>query len=224
MNTATPATVVIAGYSEGLGSALHERFTAGGYRVIGVSRTNVADLHTDLSDPAATAELFLKIDRNYGPLAGVVHNAMLFHRQNFLHTRPDEFLSVWSSMVMTAVNISQQAIPRLRAGGGGVLIFSGASGSLRAGPLFSAFSSAKFALRGLAQALAREHRQDGIHVVHAVIDGLIWTDKTRDRFSAVQRDCAIDPGELAETYWHLFHQPRSAWTQELDIRPAQGSF
>ena len=224
MNTATPATVVIAGYSEGLGSALHERFTAGGYHVIGVSRTNVADLHTDLSDPAATSELFLKIDRNYGPLAGVVHNAMLFHRQDFLHTRPDEFLSVWSSMVMTAVNISQQAIPRLQAGGGGVLIFSGASGSLRAGPLFSAFSSAKFALRGLAQALAREHQQDGIHVIHAVIDGLIWTDKTRDRFSAVQRDRAIDPGALAETYWHLFHQPRSAWTQELDIRPAQGSF
>lgn len=224
MNTNKPVTVLVAGYSEGLGTALNERFTAGGYRVIGVSRTGASHLRADLSDAAATAELFLEIDRHYGPLAGVIHNAMEFYRQDFLHTQPDDFLSVWRSIVMTAFNVSQQAIPRLKASGGGVMIFSGASGSLRAGPLFSAFSSAKFALRGLTQTLANEYQQDGIHVVHTVIDGLIWTDKTRSRFLAAQRDRSIEPGALAETYWQLFHQTRSAWTQELEIRPAQRSF
>jgi NAD(P)-dependent dehydrogenase (short-subunit alcohol dehydrogenase family) len=82
---------------------------------------------------------------------------MQFHRQPFLQTSAQTLQEVWQSMVLTAFNVSQQAIPRLQAGGGGSLIFSGASGSLRAGPQFSAFSSAKFALRGLTQALVREH-------------------------------------------------------------------
>lgn len=120
--------------------------------------------------------------------------------------------------------MAQQAIPRLRAQGGGCLIFSGASGSLRAGPNFSAFSSTKFALRGLAQGLAREYSEDGIHVAHTVIDGLIWSDKAQQRFTSAQEQRSMAPADLAEVYWQLFHQPRSTWIQELDLRPQGGSF
>ncbi len=211
-------TVLIAGSSDGLGQALQARFQAGGYHVVPVSRHGQGHTHADLSDARATAELFNSLDPNK-PLAGVIHNAMQFHREAFLDTTPEVFEQVWRSMTLTAVNVAQQAIPRLQAQGGGCLIFSGASGSVRAGPLFSAFSSAKFALRGLTQALAREHSADGIHVVHTILDGLIWSDKTQQRFTGAQEQRSMSVTDLAEIYWQLFHQPSTVWTHELDIRP-----
>lgn len=211
-------TVLIAGSSDGLGQALQARFQVGGYNVVPVSRHGKGHVHADLSDAKATAELFNSLDPSK-PLAGVIHNAMQFHREAFLDTTPEIFEQVWRSMTLTAVNVSQQAIPRLRSQGGGCLIFSGASGSLRAGPLFSAFSSAKFALRGLTQALAREHSADGIHVVHTILDGLIWSDKTQQRFKGAQAQRSMSVVDLAELYWQLFHQPSNVWTHELDVRP-----
>ena len=211
-------TLVIAGSSDGLGQAIENRFRDGGYHVVAVSRRGQGHSHADLSDAQATAQLFKELDAG-PPLAGVIHNAMQFHRAPFLDTSAQLFEQVWRSMVMTAVHVAQQAIPRLQSQGGGCLIFSGASGSLRAGPLFSAFSSAKFGLRGLTQALAREHGHDGIHVVHTVLDGLIWSDKTQQRFAAAQQANSMVPADLAEVYWQLFHQPSNAWTHELDLRP-----
>ncbi|MFD2453973.1 Rossmann-fold NAD(P)-binding domain-containing protein [Ideonella paludis] len=99
------------------------------------------------------------------------------------------------------------------------MIFSGASGSLRAGPRFAAFSSAKFALRGLAQALAREHNPDGIHVAHVVIDGLIRSKKTEQRFAPGRSEPLIEPDALAEQYFQLFHQAPSVWSDEVNFRP-----
>ena len=211
-------TVMIAGSSGGLGQALEERFRAGGYHVVAVSRHGQGHTHADLTDAQATCALFDSLDTEK-PLAGVIHNAMQFHREAFLDTSAQTFEDVWRSMALTAVNVAHQAIARLKAQGGGCLIFSGASGSLRAGPQFSAFSSAKFALRGLTQALAREHSADGIHVVHTVLDGLIWSDKTQQRFKSAQQHSSMVPADLAETYWQLFHQPSNAWTHELDLRP-----
>lgn len=211
-------TLVIAGSSDGLGQALQARFSAGGYEVVPVSRHGAGHLHVDLSDVHATARLFENLNASK-PLAGVIHNAMQFHRAAFLDTTPEMFEQVWRSMTLTAVNVAQQAIPLMRANGGGSLIFSGASGSLRAGPLFSAFSSAKFALRGLAQSLAREHSSDGIHVVHTILDSLIWSDKTQQRFTGAQETSSMAAADLAEVYWQLFHQAPSAWTHELDLRP-----
>jgi short-subunit dehydrogenase len=90
---------------------------------------------------------------------------------------------------------------------------------MRAGPLFSAFSSAKFALRGLAQALTREHTADGIHVVHTILDSLIWSEKTQQRFTSAHETRSMAPADLAQAYWQLFHQAPSTWTHELDFRP-----
>jgi NAD(P)-dependent dehydrogenase (short-subunit alcohol dehydrogenase family) len=216
-------TIVIAGYAQGLGESLRIRFEIGGYTVVCVSRSGDPPWATDLGDVTAVAQLFERLDQEVAPLAGVIHNAMRFHRQPFLQTSAQTLLEVWQSMVLTAFNVSQQAIPRLMAQAGGCLIFSGASGSRRAGPQFSAFSSAKFALRGLTQALAREHHKDGIHVAHVVIDGLIRSERSAKRFAQADPEEQIDTAALAEHYWQLFHQPRSAWTHELDIRPMQSS-
>lgn len=211
-------SVVIAGYGPALGAALSERFQQAGYQVIAVSRQG--PLATDLRDSAATAALFARLDQEAAPLVGVIHNAMEFHRQPFLQTSTEQFQQVWQSMVLTAVNVSQQALPRLMANGGGALLFSGASGSRRAGAGFSAFSSAKFALRGLAQSLAREHEQDGVHVAHIVIDGLIRSPRTVERFAPASDAALIDPVDLAAQYLWLFQQPPSSWSHEIDIRPA----
>lgn len=212
-------TVLIAGYSEGLGPALKGWFELAGYRVLGVSRQGAGGLQADMSKRHEAEALFAELDREEPPLAGVIHNAMRFHRQDFMSTTPETFEDVWRSMVLTAVNVSQQAIPRMKANGGGTLIFTGASGSRRAGAGFSAFSSAKFGLRGLAQSLAREHSADGIHVVHTVIDGLIWTERTRERFINVQEHSSMNVDELAKAYVNLFDQHPSIWTQEQDFRP-----
>jgi NAD(P)-dependent dehydrogenase (short-subunit alcohol dehydrogenase family) len=217
-NTMQKKTVLIAGSSVGLGQALHTRFSAGGYHVVPVSRQGAGHFHADLSNASDTARLFESLDASK-PLAGVIHNAMQFHREAFLDTTPEVFEQVWRSMTLTAVNVAHQAIPRLSVNGGGCLIFSGAPGSVRAGPLFSAFSSAKFALRGLAQSLAREHTHEGIHVAHTVLDGLIWSDKTQQRFAGAQANSSMAAADLAEVYWQLFHQAPSAWTHELDLRP-----
>lgn len=217
-------TVLIAGYADGFGTALRARFSAAGYEVLGVSRQGAQGLQCDLSDPEASATLFSQLDREYTPLAGVIHNAMQFLHEPLLSTSAQQMEDVWRSMVMTAFNTAQQALPRLLAQGGGSLIFTGASGSLRAGPGFAAFSSAKFALRGLSQAIAREHGAQGVHVAHVVIDGLIRSAKTTQRFPGSSAAQLIEPAELAEQYLQLFHQAPSVWTQELDIRPRGGSF
>lgn len=216
--------VLIAGYSPGLGSELVKRFSAGGDRVITASRSGNVDHRCDLSQEGDVAALFERIEADHGSVDVVIHNAMNFVRQDFLSTTPAQFEAAWRSTLLSAVVVSQRALPAMRAKGTGVLLFSGASGSLRAGPQFSAFSAAKFALRGLSQALAREYAPDGVHVLHTVIDGLIWTDKTQQRFANAQEARSIAPQDLAELYWQLVQQPRSAWSQEVDVRPQGGSF
>lgn len=99
----------------------------------------------------------------------------------------------------------------------GVILVIGASASIKAGNLFSTFSSAKFALRGLAQSLAREYSPQGIHIAHIVIDGAVW-GKQAMGFGRTKEQC-LSPEAIAKTCLHLIQQNHSAWTQELDLRP-----
>ena len=105
----------------------------------------------------------------------------------------------------------------------GTIIFTGATASVRGGAGFSAFAGAKFALRALAQSMARELGPKGIHVAHAIIDGAIDTAFIRDnfpeRYKLKNMDGILDPDAIADAYFMLHSQPRSAWTQELDLRP-----
>jgi short-subunit dehydrogenase len=107
----------------------------------------------------------------------------------------------------------------MRAHGAGSLIFSGATGSRRGAARSAAFASSKFALRGLTQSLAREHSAFGIHVAHVVLDGLIWSERTRARFPAAEQRACMSAEALATSYLGLIEQERSAWTHELELRP-----
>ncbi|GGP19689.1 SDR family NAD(P)-dependent oxidoreductase [Silvimonas iriomotensis] len=219
----SPRSVLIAGYSAGFGAALARHFEAAGYTVIKASRSGDGE-QLDLTDETAVHQWFSCLDRDYPPLAGVIHNVMAFLREPLLSTTAAQLESVWRASVMSAFLLTREAVPRLESQGGGTLIYSGASGSRRAGPGFAAFSSAKFALRGFAQAVAREHGARGIHAVSVIIDGLIASDKTAARFPGSDPQRMINPDDLAAQYLELFRQPASVWTQELDIRPMGGSF
>ena len=107
--------------------------------------------------------------------------------------------------------------------GGGTFIVSGATASIRGGAKFSAFASAKFALRGLTQSLAREYQPLGVHVCHAILDGIIDTAQSRDLHD-LDPAKMMKPVDIAEAYWQLAHQPNSTWTHELDLRPASEGF
>ncbi len=107
--------------------------------------------------------------------------------------------------------------------GGGVLIVSGATASLRGGVRFSAFASAKFALRGLTQSLAREYQPAGVHVAHVILDGIIDTARSRALHS-LDPAKMMQPDDIANAYWQIATQPKSTWTHEIDLRPATEGF
>ena len=119
--------------------------------------------------------------------------------------------------------LGREAAKVMRPRGRGTILFTGATASVRGGNGYAAFASAKAGLRALSQSMARELGPEGIHVAHAIIDGAIDTPWTRDnfpeRYALKEQDGILDPNAIAENYWQLHVQPRSAWTHELDMRP-----
>lgn len=235
--TTQPETAIVAGVGPGLGAALCRRLAADGYRVAGLARGTAARpdlsaelgpdryraLSCDVTDAAQMDAAIAQIEARWGPASVYVHNAAPFHRGAFTDTDPATFESLWRVMCLGAVHGAQRVVPAMLEAKRGVLLFIGATASVKAGAHFSAFGSAKFALRGVAQSLARELGPQGIHVAHLVIDGVIWSDRARDAFG-LQRGQCLDPDALASTCLHLIGQDRSAWTHELDIRPAAEAF
>lgn len=219
----TKPLAIIAGLGPGLGTALAEKFSAKGYRVVGLTRTPHAsefDLRqVDLADTDQLERAFAEIGREYTKAPRVlIHNPAELIMQPFLETSPTDFERAWRAMLMSAVLCCRQVIPRMLGEGRGCILFSGATAALRAGADFSAFASAKFALRGLAQSLAREFQPQGIHIAHIVLDGILWTERSRQRL-AIEQQQALLPRDVAEVYWQISEQPRSAWSQEIDLRP-----
>lgn len=223
--------LVIAGYGDGLGQSLARRFLEGGFHVAGIARTGSARtlpgvrLYTaDLADPQAATGALRAIEADFGSPAVLVHNVADLVRGPFLEVQAPDFERAWRSNVLTAFNACQAALPGMLKRGGGTLILSGATASLRGGARFAPFASAKFALRGLAQSLAREFQGQGLHVAHVVLDGVLWSARSRARFPDLVRERCLEPDAVAETYWQLAHQPASAWTLELDLRPRTETF
>ncbi|MCL6683214.1 SDR family NAD(P)-dependent oxidoreductase [Sphingomonas alba] len=222
---------VVTGFSPGFGDAVARRFAQDGTTVVGLSRSPrpglgsaARVLEVDLADVAAVAEAFALIDRDFGAVSTLVHNAAQFSRGAFLDTTPAEFERTWRASTLSAVNCCHQAIPRMLAQGGGTIILSGATASVRASAGFAPFTSAKFALRALAGSLAREFSAQNVHVVHAIIDGIIWSDVSKKRFDGLIEDQCINVDDIADAYWQLAIQPRSCWSHEVDFRPNAGKF
>jgi NADP-dependent 3-hydroxy acid dehydrogenase YdfG len=110
------------------------------------------------------------------------------------------------------------------ARGRGVMLFTGATAGVKAGPRSAAFGPGKFAMRGLAQSLSRDLGPRGIHVAWINVDGAIDIPRVRARFPQMKEENMLKPEAIAETYWHLAHQDRSAWTMELEVRPFTEKF
>ncbi len=223
---------VVAGVGFGLGEALCQRLINEGYHVAGLARgTEVGNelvnhfgseaflpLSCDLTDPHSVNTAISTVEAQLGSTSVYIHNAAYLHMGDFLDTAPEDFENLWKVICLGAVRGIQRVIPTMLEQKSGAILVTGATASIKAGAGFSAFSSAKFALRGLTQSLAREYGSQGIHIAHILLDGLIWGTQSSDTFSAKETDCLL-PEAIADSYYHLIQQHRSSWTQELDLRP-----
>jgi NAD(P)-dependent dehydrogenase (short-subunit alcohol dehydrogenase family) len=228
--------LLIAGIAEGLGSEIAATFAEAGYDVVGLSRSSRASaqvaalvkrhggryihLACDLTRPD---EVSAALRTHAEQIDTLIHNAQSLLIRPFAETSVDDFEAVWRNSCLGAMVAAKAIIPQMAVRKTGTVIFSGATAGLRGGANFAAFASAKFALRGLAQALAREFGPKGIHVAHVVIDGLIDTPETNRRFGPAQGG-RMDASALAKAYLALSQQSPSAWTQEMDLRPFAEKF
>ncbi|THD61581.1 SDR family NAD(P)-dependent oxidoreductase [Phenylobacterium sp.] len=211
--------VLIAGRNAEKLQATEAALLGEGYRVSGT----VGDV--SLADDAAQ---FVAEAQKLAPLAVAVHNAGSNRPSPFLKLTEAEFEAHWREHALGGFQLAQAALPALLARGEGSLLFTGASGSLRGKANFAPFAAAKAALRNLAQSLAREFGPQGIHVGHVVIDGGIEGERLLSRLPQLkdQRgpDGLLNIDAIAEAYWVLHQQHRSAWTLELDLRPWAETF
>jgi NAD(P)-dependent dehydrogenase (short-subunit alcohol dehydrogenase family) len=243
--TPPKGSVLIAGVgaSQGLGAAIARRFAAGGYPVaiagrsadklhavaeeLAASGAQVAAIVGDVTVAADVAG-FVATAQKLAPLAAAVHNAGGNRPAPFLKVTEAVFEQHWREHALGGFHLGQAAIPALLANGGGSLIFSGASGSLRGKANFSPFAGAKAAVRAVAQSIAREYGPQGIHVGHVVIDGGIEGERLLTMRPQLKDERGPDGmlkiDAIAEAYWTLHQQHRSAWTLELDLRPWSETF
>lgn len=233
-------TAVIAGVGAGLGASLAKKFASEGCRVALLARSPVyidtlaAELReagtmslalpTDITDPLQIADSFSAVRETLGPADILVNHAGNAAWGNFSELTPEAFENSWRVCALGAFLCSQEAVPDMLEQGGGTILFTGATSAIRGRAGAIAFSSAKFAVRGLAWALAREVGPKGIHVAHIIVDGIIDTPDVRARYQLEDDEPTLNPDEIADTYWSLVQQPRSAWTFELDVRPHNEEF
>ena len=163
------------------------------------------------------------IERDIGPIEVAAFNIGANVRFPIRETTARVYFKVWEMACFAGFLTARKAARCMAPRGKGTILFTGATASLRGGIGFSAFAGAKHALRALAQSMARELGPLGIHVAHPIIDGAIDTEFIRsnfpDRYALRERDGILSPDVIAEAYWQLHLQPRSAWTHEMDLRP-----
>ena len=238
------ALVIGVGSENGVGGAVCRRFAREGFHVVVGGRTEekllaVAEAlrasgaeatHAvgDATDAAGVARLFDAAERIGGPPEVVVYNAGNNRFSPLLEMTDEFFEDLWRVCCFGGFLTGREAAKRMIPAGGGTLLFTGATASLRARPPFTAFASAKAGLRAVAHGMAREFGKHGLHVGHIVIDGVIDGDQVNSRFPQIKQNLGEDgmlrPDDIAEAYWMLHSQPRSAWTLELDVRPDRESF
>lgn len=230
---------LVAGVGDGLGSAVARRFARGGFQTVIVARSadrlariageieaaggrGIAYV-ADVREETAVAKLFDDVEAQIGPVSVAVFNAGANYRASVLDTPSDMFEKVWRLGCYAGFIVGREAARHMAPRGHGTIIFTGATASLRGAAQFAAFAAAKGGLRQVAQSMARELGPRGIHVASVIIDGMIDSQRVRDRFpervAQLPEDGMLKPADVAEVYWQLHQQPRSAWTLEADLRP-----
>ncbi len=235
---------VIAGVGPALGRALARRFAQAGYETVIASRqkkklediaAEIGDagggIHAVAADLTETGEVKALFDEaeRIGPIAVTVFNAGNMHSGPVLEIDPSDFEKVWRVACYAGFLVGQEAARRMLPSKAGTLIFTGATASMRGGAPFVTFASAKAGLRSVAQSMARSLGKEGIHVAHVVIDGVIDTEIHRTQHADMYNrlaatDCLMKPEEIAEAYYALHEQPKTAWSFEIDLRPAGENF
>jgi NAD(P)-dependent dehydrogenase (short-subunit alcohol dehydrogenase family) len=169
------------------------------------------------------ASLVGGIESDVGPIEVAVFNIGANVRFPIRETTARVYFKVWEMACFAGFLMGREVAKAMVPRGRGTILFTVATASVRGGIGFAAFAGAKHGLRALAQSMARELGPQGIHVAHVVIDGAIDTEFIRSNFperaALKDRDGILDPEAIAEAYWQLHRQPRSAWTHELDLRP-----
>jgi len=226
------AAAVVIGAGPGLGWSLAKRFAQGGLRVVACSRdparlepraaadgVDVALESCDAAKPADVERVFAKVAREHGAPALVAFNAGAYERGGILDIRPEDFERCWRVGCFAGFLVGQAAARLMVPAGAGTILFTGATASLRGGAGFANLASPKFALRAVAQSMARELGPKGVHVAHVIIDGQIASEARAGLAAERGPDSLLPPDAIAENYWNLHAQPRGAWTHELDLRP-----
>jgi NAD(P)-dependent dehydrogenase (short-subunit alcohol dehydrogenase family) len=219
---------LIVGAGSGLSASLARALAEDGIKVALAARTT-GDLDALVKETGARAfpcdaskrgeveKLFADLDASLGAPDIVVYNASFRTRGPFVELDP---LDVEKALAVTAYGgflVAQEAARRMLPKKHGAILLTGASAGVKGYPQSAPFAMGKFALRGLAQSMARELSPQGIHVAHVVIDGGIKSARRAE--SADHPDSLLDPDAIAESYMHLIHQPRSAWAWEIELRP-----
>ncbi len=224
------AIAVVLGAGHGLGETLCQTFVEAGYAVVGINRSQNDTiisgcdmLQADLSNSNQAKSVLQSVLDKYGTPEIVVHNTAQLVIKPFLETTEDDYMQSLQSTSQTLFVAMQVLLPSMVEAGKGTVIVSGATASIRGGAKFSAFASAKFALRGLTQALAREFQPAGIHIAHVLLDGIIDTAKSRELHNLDPAKMML-PEDIASQYFALVNQPKSTWTHELDLRPSTEGF
>jgi NAD(P)-dependent dehydrogenase (short-subunit alcohol dehydrogenase family) len=227
-------TALIVGAGSGLSASLARLFSREGMAVALAARdtakltalsaeSGAIAFTCDASEAAQVERLFASVDAQLGAPSLVVYNAGRRVRGPIEALDPAEVQRTWMVGCFGGFLVAQQAARRMLAAQRGTILFTGATASVKGFPLSAGFAMGKFALRGLAQSLARELAPKGVHVAHIVIDGGIASSYAK---SAEERasDRFLDPDAIAREYLHLHRQQRSAWTWELELRPHTENF
>ena len=224
----------VVGVGPGLGAALGRRFAKeyavalvarGEDKLAALAKEIEADGGTALAVPADVAKAadisaaFQKIRGQLGEVDALLYNAAMRPFGKLMDTKPSTFENTWRVSTFGAFLAAQEVVPAMLKKGGGVIIFTGATAGIKPFPTSAAFGPAKFALRGLAQVMGRDLQPQGIHVAYVNVDGAIDMPFIRERFPQLTEADMLKPAAIAETYWFLAHQDRSAWSHAVDVRP-----
>ncbi|MCJ8160589.1 SDR family oxidoreductase [Acinetobacter zhairhuonensis] len=230
---------LIIGAGDATGGEIAKRFAHGGY-IACMTRRNAEKLQplineieqmggqaygfaSDARKEDQVIELIEQIESSIGPIEVMVFNIGANVPCSILEETARKYFKIWEMACFSAFLVGREVAKRMAQRERGSIIFTGATAGVRGAANFAAFAGAKHALRALAQSMARELGPKNIHVAHVVVDGAIDTDFIETTFPEIYalkvQDGILNPAHIAENYWHLAHQPRDAWTHELDLRP-----
>jgi NAD(P)-dependent dehydrogenase (short-subunit alcohol dehydrogenase family) len=228
METPKYKTALIVGAGEGLSASLARLFAREKINVALAARkieklgalcgeTGAHAYACDATRAEEVERLFGIVEREIGTPDLVVYNASARARGAFVDLVPAEVANAIAVSAFGGFLVAQQAVARMLPNKHGAILFTGASASVKGYPQSAPFAMGKFALRGLAQSMARELAPQGIHVAHVVVDGGIRSARRAE--SADKPDSLLDPDAIAATYVHLLRQAKSAWSWEIEVRP-----